>query len=220
MPKGGSGFMRAAGRAAKAIFGGGRAGRDWSLYNVREGMEKVQQLYQNAYRSKNQVFDVDSRGRIRGAGKGFDRFADRAEKLAKELSRDVRIIDRDAERQYNEMRRWASSIRASDAERREFEDTYRGDKLLAGRGNRYSGDASEVARQMAGQGLLSHDVTGMGNVDAMNAINDALNAVRSRISTPVSAHGKGAAADFEGDIFMGLMERYQGVVNSAMRRRK
>ena len=220
MPKAGSGFMRAAGRAARAIFGGGGS-RDWSLSNVREGAQKVQQLYGNAYRSAKPVYETTAGGKIKDVGSGFGRFADRAEALAKELSKDVRIIDREAEREYNNMRRWAGRIRASDAERREFEDTYRGEKLLAGRGGRNAGDAAEVARQMAGLGLLGHDVAAMGNnVDIMNAINSAMNAVKSRISTPVSAFGKDAAADFEGDIFLGLIDRYQGVVNSAMKRRK
>lgn len=220
MPKGGSGFMRAAGNAAKAIFGG-RGGRDWSLYNVREGVQKVQQLFGNAYRSKNPVYEVDSRGRIKDVGAGFGRFADRAEALAKELSKDVRIIDRQAERDYRSMQRWASRIRAGAEERREFDRTYRGEKLVTGMGGRNAGDASEVAREMARKGLIGHDVAAMGNnVDIMNAINSAMNAVKSRISTPVSAHGKGAAADFESNIFDGLMERYQGVVNSANRRRR
>lgn len=219
MPKAGSGFMRAAGNAAKAIFGG-RGGRDWSLYNIREGVQKVQQLFGNAYRSKNPVYEVDSRGHVKDTGKGFGRFADRAEALAYELAKDVRVIDRNAERDYNAMRRWAGQIKASAAERREFELTYRGEKLLAGRGNRFSGDASEVARQMAGQGLIGHDVASMGNnVDIMNAINNALNATKNRISTPVRTTG-GSTDDYVGDIFMGLMERYQGVVNSANRRRK
>ena len=218
MPKGGSGFMRAAGRAAAAILGG--RGGGWTVANMSEATQKVQQLYGNAYRSKNPVYETDRQGKIKDTGNGFDRFADRAEALAAELSKGVQIVDRQAERDYNAMRRMAGGIRASDAERREFEDTYRGEKLLAGRAGRHAGDASEVARAMAERGFIGRDVAAMGNnVDIMNAINNALNATKSRISVPVSKMG-GSTDDYVSDIFMGLLDRYQGVVNNAARRRR
>ena len=123
------------------------------------------------------------------------------------------------EREYRDMSRMARSIRASDAERREFEQTYRGEKLLSGRGGSTKGDASEVAREMARMGLLSHEAAALGNnVDVMNAVNSALNAAKGRIYTPVSKSG--SATDFEDDIFMGLVEGYRPVASAANRRRK
>lgn len=218
MPKAGSGFMRAAGRAASGMLGG-RGGGGWTVANLQEATEAVQRMYANAYRSDAVIFD--SRGRMVDTGRGFGRFADRAEALAKQLSRDVQIVDREAQRQYRDMSRWARSIRASAEERREFEATYRGEKLLTGRGGRTGGDASEVARQMAGLGLLSHEAAALGNnVDVMNAINSALNAAKGRIYTPVSSLGSGMAADFEGDIFLGLIDGYNPVARGANRRRK
>lgn len=218
MPKAGSGFMRAAGNAASSLMGG-RGGGSWTVADLQGARESVQRLYANAYRSDAVMFD--RRGRITSAGRGFDRFADRAESLAKQLSRDVLSIDREAEQQYRDMGRWSRSIRASAEERREFDATYRGEKLVTGRGGRSGGDASEVARQMAHLGLLSHEAAAMGNnVDVMNAINDAMNAVKGRIYTPVSKMGSGAAADYEGDIFMGLLEGYNSVARGANRRRK
>ena len=88
---------------------------------------------------------------------------------------------------------------------------------FTGRG-RSGGDASEAARQMAGLGLLSHEVAAMGNnVDVMNGINDAMNAVKSRIYRGVSAKD---AQDFESDIFMGILKGYSGVERGAERRRR
>ena len=215
MPKGGSGFMRAAGRAASSILGG--RGGSWTVADLQDATQSVQRLYANAYRSD--AVTLDSRGRMVGTGRGFDRFADQAEALAKRLSRDVLLIDREAEREYRDMSRMARSIRASDAERREFEQTYRGEKLLSGRGGSTKGDASEVAREMARMGLLSHEAAALGNnVDVMNAVNSALNAAKGRIYTPVSKSG--SATDFEGDIFMGLVEGYRPVASAANRRRK
>ena len=215
MPKAGSGFRRAAGNAAKAIFGRGGS-RDWTLGNVREGVESVQGLYGRTYRNGDVTYQYDGRGQLKDL-QVSDRFIGRAEALAKQLAGDVRVIDREAERQYNAMSRWARGISASAQEREEFQRTSRGEMNFSGRG-RSGGDAAEAARQMAGLGLIGHDVAGMGNnVDIMNAINDAMNAVKSQIRTGVS--GK-AAQDFEGDIFEGLISRYEGVVKGANRRRR
>ena len=211
MPKAGSGFMRAAGRAANSVLAS--RGGSWTVANLQGAREEVQRLYGNAYR----VFEYDGLGRVKGGGAGFGRFADRAEALAKQISGDVQIVDREAERQYRDMQRWASRITASAQEREEFERTSRGRMNFTGRG-RSGGDASEAARQMAGLGLLPHEVAGMGNnVDVMNGINDAMNAVKGRIYRGVSAK---EAQDFESDIFMGILNGYSGVERGAERRRR
>lgn len=215
MPKGGSGFMRAAGRAANSVLAS--RGGSWTVANLQGAREEVQRLYGNAYRSNKNVFEYDGLGRIKGTGAGFGRFADRAEALAKQISRDVQLVDREAERQYRDMSRWASRISASAQEREEFERTSRGGMNFTGRG-RGGGDASEAARQMAHLGLLSHEVAAMGNnVDVMNGINDAMNAVKSRIYRGVGAK---EARDFESDILMGIMQGYPGVERGANRRRR
>lgn len=215
MPKGGSGFMRAAGRAANSVLAA--RGGSWTVGNLQEAREEVQRLYGNAYRSTKGVFEYDSRGRIKGSGAGFGRFADRAEALAKQISRDVQLVDREAEKQYRDMQRWASRITASQQEQEEFERTSRGGMNFTGRG-RSGGDASEAAQQMAHLGLLSHEVAAMGNnVDVMNGINDAMNAVKGRIYRGVSAK---EAQDFESDIFMGILQGYQGVERGANKRRR
>lgn len=215
MPKGGSGFMRAAGRAASSVLA--RRGGSWTVGDLQGAIEAVQRLYGNAYRSEKSVFLYDGHGRMIDTGSGFGRFADRAEALARQISRDVRLVDREAQRQYRDMQRWASRITASQQEREEFDRTSRGGMNFTGRG-RGGGDASEVARQMAGLGLLSHDVAGMGNnVDIMNGINDAMNSVKSMIYRSV---GPKEAQDFQSDIFMGILQGYPGVERGANRRRR
>ena len=214
MAKAGSGFMRAAGAVAVGATGG--RGGSWAVWNMREAKEEVTRLYWNAYRRVGDVSHLDSRGNILDTGTGFGKFADQAEALANKLAGDVQHVDREAERQYRDMQRWVRRITASEQERKEFDLTYRGEKNFAGRGGS-GGDASEAARQMAGLGLIPHEIASMGNnVDVMNAINDAMNAVKSRIYTKMSVREQ---QDYVGDIFMGLMEGYKGVERGENRRR-
>ena len=215
MAKAGSGFRRVSGAATVSATGG--RGGDWTVWNMREAQEDVTRLYWNAYRRVGDVFERDSRGRVTDVGRGFDRFSDQAEALAYKLAGDVRHVDREAERQYRDMQRWASRITASEQERKEFDRTYTGEKNFAGRGGS-GGDASEAARQMAHLGLISHEIAAMGNnVDVMNAINDAMNSVKSRIYTRMSAREQ---QDYVSDIFMGLLEGYKGVERGENRRRR
>lgn len=214
MAKAGSGFRRASGAATVSATGG--MGGDWTVWNMREAQEDVTRLYWNAHRRVGDVFERDSRGSVTDVGRGFGRFSDQAEALAYKLAGDVRHVDREAERQYRDMQRWASRITASEQERKEFDRTYTGEKNFAGRGGS-GGDASEAARQMAHLGLISHEIAAMGNnVDVMNAINDAMNSVKSRIYTRMSAREQ---QDYVSDIFMGLLEGYKGVERGENRRR-
>lgn len=217
MPKGGSGFKRAAGNAAKSIFGGRGGGRDWSLYNVREGVEAVQGLYGRTYRNGDVTFEYNGRGQLQNiGGKNFDRFSDRALEVAQNLAKDVRIIDREAERQYNSMMRYVGKMYTTPEERREFRNYYQGESHINVGAKRSGGDAATTARQMADKGLFTGDMSG-GNVDILVAIHKEMNAVKSRISTPIPA---GQREDFAADIFEGLMSRYEGVVKNAARRRR
>ena len=214
MAKAGSGFSRASGAAAVSALGG-RGGR-WTVADLQGAREEVKRLYWNAYRRVGDVYHLDSRGNILDTWTGFGRFADQAEALAYKLAGDVRHVDRDAERQYRDMQRWASRITASEQERKEFDRTYTGEKNFVGRGGS-GGDASEAARQMAHLGLIPHEIASMGNnVDVMNAINDAMNSVKSRIYTGMSAREQ---QDYVSDIFMGLLEGYKGVERGENRRR-
>ena len=214
MAKAGSGFRRAAGAVAVSATGG-RGGR-WTVADLQGAREDVTRLYWNAYRRVGDVFERDSSGRVTDVGRGFDKFSDQAEALAYKLAGDVRHVDREAERQYRDMQRWASRITASEQERKEFDRTYIGEKNFAGRGGS-GGDASEAARQMAHLGLIPHEIAAMGNnVDVMNAINDAMNSVKSRIYTGMSVRER---QDYVGDIFMGLLEGYKGVESGENRRR-
>ena len=214
MAKAGSGFRRASGAATVSATGG--SGGNWTVWNMREAQEDVTRLYWNAHRRVGDVYERDSRGRVTDVGRGFDRFMEQAEALAYKLAGDVRHVDREAERQYRDMKRWASRITASEQERKEFDRTYRGEKSFACRGGS-GGDASEAARQMAHLGLIPHEIAAMGNnVDVMNAINDAMNSVKSRIYTGMSAREQ---QDYVSDIFMGLLEGYKGVESGENRRR-
>ena len=214
MAKAGSGFRRAAGAVAVGATGG-RGGK-WTVWNMREAKEEVTRLYWNANRRVDNVYERDSRGKITDIGKGFGRFMEQAEALANRLSRDVQHVDREAERQYRDMQRWASRISASEKDRREFDMTHTGDKNFAGR----SGSGSSVvdaARQMADKGLIPHEIAGIGNpVNMMNAINDAMNAVKSRIYKGMSAREQ---EDYVSDIFYGLLEGYKGVESGEIKRR-
>lgn len=214
MAKAGSGFGRAAGAAAVSALGG-RGGR-WTVADLQGAREEVTRLYWNAYRRVGDVFERDSNGKITGAGPGFGKLMDQAEALANKLAGDVQHVDRDAQSMYRDMQRWASRITASEQERKEFDRTYTGEKNFAGRGGS-GGDASEAARQMAGLGLIPHEIAAMGNnVDVMNAINDAMNSVKSMIYTRMSPREQ---QDYVSDIFMGLMEGYKGVESGENRRR-
>jgi len=215
MAKAGSGFRRAAGAAAVSALGG-RSGR-WTVADLQGAREEVTRLYWNAYRRVGDVYKLDSKGNIIDTGKGFGRFADQAEALAYKLAGDVRHVDLESERNYMDMKRWASRITASEQERKEFDLTYRGEKNFAGRGGS-GGDASEAARQMAGLGLIPHEIAAMGNnVDVMNAINDAMNSVKGMIYTRMSPREQ---QEYVSDIFMGLMEGYKGVESGENRRRR
>ena len=214
MAKAGSGFRRAA-RAVAVGALGGRSGK-WTVADLKGAREEVTRLYWNAYRRVGDVYKLDSKGNIVDTGKGFGRFADQAEALAYKLAGDVQHVDRDAQAWYRDMQRWASRITDSEQERKEFDRTYMGEKNFAGRGGS-GGDASEAARQMAGLGLIPHEIASMGNnVDVMNAINDAMNSVKSMIYTRMSAREQ---QDYVSDIFMGLMEGYKGVERGENRRR-
>ena len=211
--------MRAAGAAAKATLGRGGAG-GWALANQGRGVKAIQNLYAQTYRNDDVVFQFDSRGRVSDVSIN-DRFINRAERLSEQLSRDVRIRDAEADREYRELRSWARRIKTTEAERREFKNTYQRESHLSMRPGKGAGDAAEVATQMAGLGLISHDVAAMrNNVDILTAINDAVNSAKGRIWSNISQHGAGAAADFQADIFEGIASRYAGVVRDAMKRRK
>ena len=215
MAKAGSGFRRAAGAVAVGATGG--RGGSWTVWNMKEAKEEVTRLYWNAYRRVGDVLERDSSGTVIGPGKGFDRFAEQAEQLANKLAGEVRHVDRDAQAWYRDMQRWASRITANEQERKEFDMTYRGEKNFAGRGGS-GGDASEAARQMAQLGLIPHEIASMGhNVDVMNAINDAMNSVKSMIYTRMSPREQ---QEYVSDIFMGLMEGYKGVESGENRRRR
>ena len=215
MAKAGSGFRRAAGAAAVSALGG-RGGR-WTVADLQGAREDVTRLYWNAYRRVGDVFERDSSGKITGAGPGFDKLMNQAEALANKLAGEVRHVDRDAESMYRDMQRWASRITASEQERKEFDRTYTGEKNFAGRGGS-GGDASEAARQMAGLGLIPHDIASMGNnVDVMNAINDAMNGIKALIYTRMSPREQ---QDYVSDIFTGIMEGYKGVESGENRRRR
>lgn len=215
MAKAGSGFRRAAGSVAVSALGG-RSG-NWTVPDLQGARAEVTRLYWNAYRRVGDVYKLDSKGNIVDTGKGFGRFADQAESLAYKLAGEVQHVDRDAQAWYRDMQRWASRITASEQERKEFDMSHRGEKNFAGRGGS-GGDASEAARQMAGLGLIPHEIASMGsNVDVMNAINDAMNTVKSTIYTPMSHREQ---QDYVSDIFMGLMEGYKGVERGENRRRR
>lgn len=215
MAKAGSGFRRAAGAATVSATGG--RGGNWTVWNMREAKDEVTRLYWNAYRRVGDVFERDSNGKITGAGPGFDKLMNQAEALANKLAGDVRHVNREAESMYRDIQRWASRITASEQERKEFDRTYTGEKNFAGRGGS-GGDASEAARQMAGLGLIPHEIAAMGNnVDVMNAINDAMNSVKSMIYTRMSPREQ---QDYVSDIFTGIMEGYKGVESGENRRRR
>jgi len=216
MPKGGSGFMRAAGNAARAIFGGSGS-RDWTLDNVREGVEAVQGLYGRTYRNGDVTYQYDGRGRLKDL-QVSDRFINRAEALAKQLAGDVRVIDREAERQYLEMQRYVGRMRVSAAERREFQNYYQGESHInVGVDRRTGASIGHTVEQLRDRGLFTGDTKNMSNVDILVQIHNAMNSVKSRIFSSVPANQRDV---FEGDIFEGLTSRYEGVVKGANRRRR
>ena len=216
MPKAGSGFRRAAGNAARAIFGRGGS-RDWTLGNVREGVEAVQGLYSRTYRNGDVTYQYDGRGQLKDL-QVSDRFINRAEALAKQLAGDVRVIDREAERQYLEMQRFVGKMRVSAAERREFQNYYQGESHInVGVDRRTGASIGHTVEQLRERGLFTGDTKNMSNVDILVQIHNTMNAVKNRIYSSVPANQRDV---FEGDIFEGLTSRYEGVVKGANRRRR
>lgn len=216
MPKAGSGFKRAAGNAARAIFGGSGS-RDWTLYNVREGVEAVQGLYGRTYRNGDVTYQYNGRGQLKDL-QVSDRFINRAEALAKQLAGDVRVIDREAERQYRDMQRFVGKMRVSAAERREFQNYYQGESHInVGVDRRTGASIGHTVEQLRERGLFTGDTKNMSNVDILVQIHNTMNAVKNRIYSSVPANQRDV---FEGDIFEGLTSRYEGVVKGANRRRR
>ena len=218
MPKAGSGFMKAAGNAAKAIFGRGGS-RDWTLYNMREGVEAVQGLYSKTYRNSDVVYQYDSRGRLQDiGGRNFGRFQDRAEALGRQLANDVRVIDREAQRQYGEMMRFVGKMRVSPEEQREFRDYYqRESHINVGVDRKTGASIGHTVEQLRQRGLFTEDTTNMSNVGILVKIHDALNDMKGRIYSSVPANQRDVFVDA---ITEGLTSRYEGVVKGAIRRRR
>lgn len=216
MAKAGSGFRRAAGAATVSATGG--RGGSWTVWNMREAKEEVTRLYWNANRRVGDVYERDSKGNLTGeTGPGYEKFMNQAEKLANKLAGDVRHVNRDAESMYRDMQRWASRITASEKDRREFDMTHTGDKNFAGRSASGS-SVADAARQMANKGLIPHEIAEIGNpVNMMNAINDAMNAVKERIYTRMSPREQ---QDYVSDIFTGILYGYAGVEKGENRRRR
>jgi len=178
----------------------------------------VQNLYGKTYRNNDVTYQYNGRGQLIDiGGKNFDRFAERAWEVAQKLSGDVRIIDRDAERKYNEMMQFVGKMHTTRAERMDFSRYYQGESHINVGAKKSGGDAAEAARQMRERGLFTADTTGLGNVDILVEIHKELNATKGRIFSPISANQRGTLA---GDIFSELSERYEGVVKNAAKRRK
>jgi len=219
MPKGGSGFMRAAGRAASRALG---SGSNVALVNRGRSIREIQDVYAHAYRNGMGIrFDrAGNIAEITGPSRAFDRFADQAEAAAKRISGTVTQLDREASARYETLRDAVRNIRTSEAEMREFRATYQGERHTKLKVGKEYDDASNTARSMIQRGLVSESEVfrnGANNVDVLAALHDAVNAAKAARYGPIGESDRQA---FEADLFDSITSGYGGVYRGAMRRRK
>ena len=219
MPKAGSGFMRAAGRAASRALG---SGSNVALVNRGRSIREIQDVYAHAYRNGMGIrFDREGNiAEITGPYRAFDRFAEQAEAAAKQISGRFTQLNREASAKYETLRDAVRNIRTSEAEMREFRATYQGERhTKLNVGSQYD-DASNTARTMIKQGLVSEGEVfrkGANNVTVLAALNDAVNAAKAARYGPVGESDRKA---FEADLVDAITQGYGGVYRGAMRRRK
>lgn len=214
MPKGGSGFLRGAGRAASTIQRG--ASREWRLANPGDYTKEITDLFKSMYRT-GVVGVRNSRGELKewgGSEAAFDRAMERINDLANRMAGNVQVYNREAAQTYSLLRQtWGSAVRVNAREMEEFRRGMQaGDRMLINpRGGRTASDAENLARE---GGYAS----GRGNVDTLLMANRQLNATRNAIWQ--NASKTGSTGRYSGEIADQLWKRYEKTERAAWRRRK
>lgn len=216
MPKGGSGFMRAAGRAAAAIQRGSAG--SWRLDNPGDYTQEITTLYRQMYRTGMRIVR-DSSGRFKdyaSTDRQLDRTTERLQNLANRISQHVQEYNETAAREYSQMRRtWSDNpVRTNAEEMREVRAGIRsGDTMLVNpRGGRNASDAATRAAE------TGWNATGLSNADILLEANRQMNATRRQIWT--NAGNNGNAEQYSGDIFNDLLGRYERAERGAWGRRR
>lgn len=216
MPKGGSGFMGAAGRGAAHVQRGESA--VWRMSDPNRYTKEITDLFRKTYRS-GVVMVRDSRGKMKdfgGSDKAIERFSLRAMELADRMAKDVQVYDPTAAREYAQLRQqWGQRVYVNSREMEEIRNGIRhGDSMLINpRGTRgWHSDASAHAEEVGWRG------GGNTNTDILLRANRAMNQARSNIWR--SARSYGAEGDYSSEIYRRLMDRYERAERAAWRRRK
>lgn len=217
MPKGGSGFLAGAGRAAGNLLKHGAVGSffTWRMgpgADVMELQEEMVDLFQKMYRRLNLV--KDSRGKvlsIEGPNSAMKELGARVNALSRKMADNLEVYDEDAAREYSNLRSEAGRMRMNSAMRREISDSLRnGDKMLI-RGGRYASDAGGAANE----GRYSTDQ--WNNTNIAREINESMNAAKRNIWRTPSKEERKA---YRGDMAGAILDRYARVERAAQRRRR
>ena len=216
MPKGGSGFSRGAGSAARAITRG--ASKEWRLANPDKYTKEIQDIFKSMYRS-GVVMVRDSRGTMKeigGSDAAIDRAMAKTQALAQKMAEDVQIYSHEMARLYNGQRQaWGRPVYVNSREMEEFRRGIQsGDRMLINPRGRYGID-SDAAIRASETGWRGG---GNNNVDILLHANRTMNATRSAIWQ--NASKAGATEHYASEIFTRLWERYNKTERGAWRRRK
>ena len=216
MPKGGSGFLSGAGKAAEAIQRG--VSRGWRLANPGDYTKEIKDLFNSMYRS-GVVMVRDSRGRMKeigGSDAAIDRAMDRIQNLADRMAKNVQVYSQEMADYYNGQRQaWGKPVYVNAREMAEFKNGMQaGDRMLINpRGIR--GIHSDAANRAVETGWRDG---GNNNVDILLHANRTMNATRSKIWQNASKSGQTEA--YASEIYNNIWSRYDKTERAAWRRRK
>lgn len=214
MPKGGSGFLAGAGKAAAAVQRG--VSGWWRLANPDAYTEEIVKAYQQLYRSGGAIVR-NSRGEV----KRWDAKLEQLRKLydiADRMAQNVQEYQPEQAYEYSRLRQtWGKPVYVNSREMAEFRKMMQhGDTMLINpRGRRgIASDAENTARE----GGYSY---GKGNVDTLLEANRQLNAAKKQIWQNARKVGGSAAVEgYRREIYDQLANRYLKTERAAWRRRK
>ena len=215
MPKAGSGFTRAATKAANAIQKG-MAGY-WRLSNPGDYTKDIVKAYSQLLRSGGDVIR-DSRGGF----KRWDYKLDQYRKLydiAGRMAENVQEYQHEQAAVYSRMRDvWGKPVYVNSQDMREFRDSIKSGHTMLVNVRGVRGRDSEAMGRAAEGKWATSKVT---NADVLREANEKLNTQRNSIWVSArKAGGNVAVEEYRREIFTQLSERFLKVERAAWRRRR
>ena len=212
MAKAGSGFMRAAARAANSLQGGTGS---WRLGNPGDYTKEIVDVYSKTYRNRHGIhFDRNARGEI--TQKHVSRTAlMNIKNVADKIARDVQVKNEEMANEYSRMRSvWGKPVKVNSADMREIRNGMQsGDTMLINpRGGRNASDALTRAQDA---GWQTGQTTNPGVLLEANRI---MNATRRAIWQ--SAEKAGKLEEMSAEIFTGLLKGYASAERAGYRGRR